>query len=80
MSRNKYRSSFGGYTMKNWMNDEALVQAIEVDADSLVVLLFELARRDDAMASHARETAEALMRLLDSIAGEDESREAGEEA
>jgi len=60
----------------DWMNDDALLQAVEVDADSLVALLFELARRDDAIAPQARETAESLMALLDDLV----VRDAGEEA
>lgn len=61
-----------------WTNTDALLRAVEIDADSLVALLFELARRDDGISEQARETAESLMGLLDTVAGVDANHEEGE--
>ena len=80
MSGGKDRLGQGGNMKDEWTSTDTLLRAVAIDTESLVAMLYELARRNDDVREQARESAESLLMLLDELALRDTSREEGEEA
>jgi hypothetical protein len=78
MSGDKDRLGRGGKMRNEWNSTDTLLRAVEIDSESMVALMFALARRLEGghIAAKALASAEALMELLDEIATMDDGEEA----